>query len=199
MTALPLGSSGGTSYGMVAILRSSAPAEEEGSQGLVEILDPIGAPAPQVHDRARLLELGQSLGDEEGEGVLREERLVGAATELARKRDLSPRAGEATGLERRERKKKGRVLAGGGIGRCGIQKSVVLESAEPRSNGAKTMAQKCRRAWHKTAKGPRWREGRSSDGLAENRVAPGAFIAQGRRAPASSTRTCAGGRPPRTS
>jgi hypothetical protein len=102
---------------MVAILRSSA--EEEGAQGLVEVLDPIGAPVPQVHDRAGLLELGQGLGVEEGEDVLREERLVGAATELGGEGDLSPRGGEATGLERRERKKKGRVLARDGIGRRG--------------------------------------------------------------------------------
>ena len=98
-----------------------APAEEEGAQGLVEIVDPKGAPVAQVHDRAGLLELGQGLWVEEGEDVVREERFVGAATELAREGDLSPRGGEATGLERRERKKKGRVLARGGIGRRGLR------------------------------------------------------------------------------
>jgi hypothetical protein len=118
---LPLGSSGGTSYGMVAILRSSAPAEEERTKRMVEVFNPKRPPKSQVHDRAGLLELGQGLGVQEGEDVLREERLVGAATELAREGDLSPRGGEAAGLERSERKKEGRVLARGGIGRRGIR------------------------------------------------------------------------------
>jgi hypothetical protein len=93
------------------MLRVLAPAEEERAEGVVEVFDPIRPPKRQVHDLRRLLHVGQSLGVEQGEQVLCQQRHLGAVAEGRSERDLSARGGQEAWGERRERRKKAGVLA----------------------------------------------------------------------------------------